>query len=182
MENHHWLWRSIPGQSPAWHSGPCAAADLAQRIASLHRSCGTTSPRIGEPGHLVTRREISEEHSAECVNNSGKRKQHRTIVESEAVAAAKDDPAPKRTNEGPQNERRKGAKDHSAGWMHRAPVRTRQAWPERLKISEMPAAIARRSDHVRRSVGSAHPAGYDLRPTRLSKNSAFLGVDVRFGS
>jgi hypothetical protein len=39
----------------------------------------------------------------------------------EAVAAgALDDPAPKRSNERPQDERREGAKDDSAGWIHRA--------------------------------------------------------------
>ena len=80
-------------------------------IASLHRSSALPTKPPGKPGHLITRREIGEEQRAERVNDRGKREQHRTVVESKTVAAAIDDPAPKRANQGPHNERRKGGKD-----------------------------------------------------------------------
>src|SRR5258708_7386839 len=97
-------------------------------IVSLRPSCALPAKPPGKPRHLIARREIREEHCTERVNDCGKREQHRIVVESKAVAAAVDDPAPKRANQGPQDERRKGAKDHSAGWMHRAPLRKWQAW------------------------------------------------------
>jgi hypothetical protein len=45
---------------------------------------------------------------------------NRAVVQREAVAAAAvDDPAPKGSNQRPHDERREGAKDDSAGRIHR---------------------------------------------------------------
>jgi hypothetical protein len=86
------------------------------------------TPRVSRPAkppgkssRLVARRDIGEEQCAARVDDRGKREQHRAVVQSEAVAAAAvNDPAPKRPNEGPHGERREGAKDDSADRIHRA--------------------------------------------------------------
>jgi hypothetical protein len=76
---------------------------------------------LGNSSRLVARCDICEKERAARVNDCGKREQHRAVVQREAVAAgALDDPAPKRSNERPQDERREGAKDDSAGWIDRA--------------------------------------------------------------
>jgi hypothetical protein len=66
----------------------------------------------GNSSCLVARCDICEKERAARVNDCGKREQHRAVVQREAVAAgALDDPAPKCSNERPQDERREGAKD-----------------------------------------------------------------------
>src|SRR5258708_23461972 len=111
-------------------------------MAPLHGPSALQPKPPGKPAHLIPRREIGEEQRAERVNDCGKREQHRTVVESKTVAAAIDDPAPKRANQGPHNECRKGGKDHSTGGMHPLPVLRRRAYPGDLNISQTSAAVA----------------------------------------
>jgi hypothetical protein len=75
----------------------------------------------GNSSRLVARGEISEIERAARVSDRGKRKQRRAVVQREAVAGgAIDDPALKRPNERPQDQRREGAQDNSAEWIHHA--------------------------------------------------------------
>jgi hypothetical protein len=79
-----------------------------------------TNP-ASKSSRLKARREICEVEHADRMRDGGKREEYRAVVQRKAAATgAPDDPAPKRSNQRPQGERRKGAKDDSAEWIHRA--------------------------------------------------------------
>ena len=73
-----------------------------------------------KPSGLVACGKICKKNRAARVNDCGQREQHWAVVEREAVAvSAADDPAPKCSNERPQDEHREDAKDDFAEWIYR---------------------------------------------------------------